>query len=254
MRPASVGFHCPDDVAMARASQRAPRNSVGTVLRAGPPFVTITLIVLNLAAYLATALPSSAGLNQPEGSRLFLRWELQPVFVFHEDQYYRLVTAAFLHANLLHIAVNMISLGLVGPFLEREIGWWRFSLVYLLSALGGSAAIYAFGAPYQPVVGASGALFGLLGACLVLVRRLNLDLQYLLGMIVVNFAITFSVAGISRLGHIGGFVTGALAGLAIGGLPTWRRRLPDRVQVGGLAALLVLVVAVVVTRTATATM
>jgi membrane associated rhomboid family serine protease len=253
MRPASVGFQCPDDAAVGRRTQRPLRNSVGAVLREAPPYVTITLVVLNIAAYLATALPSSRGINAPEYSRLFQDWQLLPYDVFHRDEYFRLATAAFLHANLLHIAVNMMSLVFVGPYLEREIGWWRFALVYAVSALGGSAAIYAFGAPLVPVVGASGALFGLLGACLVLVRRLNLDLQYLAGVIVLNFAFTFSVAGISRLGHIGGFVTGALCGLAIGGWPTMRTRIPDRVQLAGFGGLLVLVVLVVVLRTATGT-
>ncbi len=250
MRPASVGFHCPDDAAIGRKTQRPLRNSVGAVLRDAPPYVTITLVVLNVAVYLATALPSPRGINQPEYSRLFQDWQLLPYAVYHSNEYFRLATAAFLHANLLHIAVNMLSLVFVGPYLEREIGWWRFLLVYVVSALGGGAAIYAFGAALVPVVGASGALFGLLGACLVLVRRLNLDLQYLIGIIVLNFAFTFSVAGISRLGHIGGFVTGALCGLAIGGWPSARRRIPDRLQLAGFGALVVLVVLVVAVRTA----
>ncbi len=250
MRPASVGFHCPDDAAIGRKIQRPVRNSVGAVLRDSPPYVTITLVVLNVAVYLATALTSTGGINNPEDSRLFRDWQLLPYFVYHQDEYFRVATAAFLHANLLHIGVNMVSLVFVGPYLEREIGWWRFALVYAVSALGGGAAVYAFGAALVPVVGASGALFGLLGACLVLVRRLNLDLQYLLGVIVLNFAFTFSVAGISRLGHIGGFVTGALCGLAIGGWPTVRRRIADRVQLAGFGGVLVLVVLVVAVRTA----
>jgi membrane associated rhomboid family serine protease len=253
MREASVGFQCPDDVAIARRTQRPLRNSVGAVLRDSPPYVTFSLVVLNVAAYLATALPSPHGLNHPEYTQLFRDWQLLPYFVYHQDGYYRLVTAAFLHASLLHIAVNMMSLLFVGPYLEREIGRWRFTALYVLSAIGGSAAIYAFGSPLVPVVGASGAIFGLLGACLVLVRRLNLDLQALVGIIVLNFVFTFSVAGISRLGHIGGFVTGALVGLAIGGWPTVRRRVPDRVQVAGLAGLLVVIVAVVLLRSATGT-
>src|SRR5581483_12302848 len=116
----------------------------------------------------------------------------------------------------------MITLLFVGPALERLLGWWRFLAVYLLSALGGSAAIYAFGSALGTTVGASGAIFGLFGACLVLVRRLGLDAQWLIGLIVLNFVLTFSIQNISRLGHIGGFVTGVLAGLAIGGLPSTR--------------------------------
>jgi membrane associated rhomboid family serine protease len=251
MREASVGFHCPDDVALARRTQRPVRTSVGAVLRDSPPYVTMVIVALNVAAYLATALPSPRGLSHPEYSQLFQDWQLQPIAVFHEDSYYRLLTSAFLHANLLHIGANMLAVAFVGPVIEQAIGRWRFVAVYLLSALGGSAAIYAFGSPLVPVIGASGAVFGLFGLCLVMVRRLNLDLQYLVGVIVVNFVFTFSVPGISRLGHIGGFVTGALTGVAIAGWPTLRQRVPTRIQLAGLAGVLVLVAVTVGLRTAT---
>lgn len=246
-----MGFQCPDDAALGRKAQRPVRNSVGAVLRDSPPYVTITLLVLNIAAYVATALPSPRGLNSPEYTRLFQDWQLLPFALHQQDSFYRLVTSAFLHVNLLHIAANMLSLAIIGPALEQMIGRWRFAAVYLLSLLGGSATIYAFGAALVPVVGASGALYGLFGTCLVMVRRLGLDLQYLIGIIVLNFAFTFSVPGISKLAHIGGFVTGALAGLAIGGLPTARRRLSDRTQLAGLLALLVVILLVVAIRTAT---
>jgi membrane associated rhomboid family serine protease len=251
MREASVGFHCPDDVAIGRRTQRAPRNAVGAMLRESPPYVTGALLALNIAAYLATAVPSAHGLNSPEFSRLFQDWELVPFFVGHNGEYYRLITAGFLHANLLHIATNMISLVFVGPVLERLIGHWRFVAVYLISLIGGSVAVYAFGSIGYQVVGASGALFGLFGACLVLVRRLGLDLQWLVTIIVLNFVFTFSVPGISKLAHIGGFVTGALAGVAIGGWPTVRKRLSDNVQLAGLAGLLLVLVLITLVRTAT---
>jgi membrane associated rhomboid family serine protease len=249
MREASVGFHCPDDVAMDRRTQRPVRTSVGAVLRDSPPYVTITLVALNLAAFVATVLGGSV--SHPEISRLFNDWQLLPYFVDRDGTYYRLLTSAFLHANLLHIGANMVALAFVGPVIEAAIGRWRFVTVYLLSALGGSAAIYAFGSPYVPVIGASGAVFGLFGLCLVMVRRLNLDLQYLVMIIVINFVFTFSVAGISRLGHIGGFITGGLAALAIGGWPTLRQRVPMRVQAAGLSGLLVLILVIVAVRTAT---
>lgn len=251
MREAAVGFHCPDDVAEGKRTQRQPRSSVGSVLRRSPPYVTGVLLALNVAAYIATGLTSPRGLQDPRFAQLYRDWQLQPHIVYVDDSYYRLLTAAFLHVSPLHIAVNMISLVFVGPYLEREIGSVRFTAVYLLSALGGSVAVYAFGSPLISVVGASGAIFGMLGACLVLVRQLGLDLQWLIGIVVLNFVFTFSVSGISRLGHVGGFVTGALAGAAIGGLPTMRRRLSGRIQVSGLTGLLVLLVLIVVARTAT---
>lgn len=255
MRPASVGFHCPDDVDRGARTTRAPRTSVGATLLQRPPYVTGTVIALNVAAYVVTGLAPGASLRDPTTPRsvhaLFYRWQLQPYAIHHLDRYYELITSAFLHVSLLHIASNMVTLAFIGPALERLLGWWRFSALYLLSALGGSAAIYAFGSALGTTVGASGAIFGLFGACIVLVRRLGLDAQWLIGLVVLNFVLTFSIQNISRLGHVGGFVTGILAALAIAGPPARRLRLPTRVQVSGLAGVLVLVALVVGLRTAT---
>jgi membrane associated rhomboid family serine protease len=255
MRPASVGFHCPDDVERGARTVRAPRTSVGAAILQSPPYVTITLIALNIAGYLVTGLAAGATLRNPTTPRsptaLFYRWQLQPLAVHDHHRYYELITSAFLHVSPLHIASNMLTLAFVGPPLERLLGRWRFGAVYGLSALGGSAAIYGFGSDIGTTVGASGAIFGLFGACLVLVRRLGLDGQWLAGIVVVNFVLTFSIQGISRLGHIGGFVVGLLAGVAIGGLPSMRDRLPTRLQATGLGGLLVLVLIVVGVRSAT---
>jgi membrane associated rhomboid family serine protease len=256
MRPASVGFHCPDDVAEGRRTQRAARTSVGAKILDAPPYVTGTLLALNVIVYVITATAPRATFNDPAagataGKGVFYHWQLLPEFVHDQHWYYELITSAFLHASVLHIASNMIALAFVGPPLERLLGWWRFLAVYLLSALGGSAAIYAFGNALGTTVGASGAIFGLFGACLVLVRRLGLDLQWLISIIALNFVLTFSISGISKLGHVGGFVTGILAALAIGGLPSVRSRIPGRLQAGGLAGLFVLIVLVVLLRSAT---
>ncbi|MEO8888669.1 MAG: rhomboid family intramembrane serine protease [Jatrophihabitantaceae bacterium] len=250
MREASVGFHCPDDAALGARSIRAPRTSVGARLRESPPYVTTTLILLNVAVYLYTGLKSPGGLNQPQLSRLFLDWQLQPGVVYHQHDYYQLITSAFVHVSLLHIGANMLALGIVGPLLERQLGPWRYSALYLLGALGGSALIYAFGSAGQPVVGASGAIFGLVAACLVMVRRLGLDLQWLIGIIVLNFVFTFSVSDISKLAHVGGFITGGLAAIAIAGLPNVRR-LSTPMQAAGLAGVLLLTLVVIIARTAT---
>jgi membrane associated rhomboid family serine protease len=255
MRPASVGFHCPDDVQSGRRSVRQPRTSVGAQLVQAPPFVTITLVALNVIAYVYTGTRPGASLENPTSPRspgaLFYKWQLQPYAVHHFDRYYELITAAFLHVSLLHIVSNMIALIVVGPALERLLGWWRFGALYVLSGLGGSAAIYAFGSQIGSTVGASGAIFGMFGACLPLVRRLGLDRQWLIGIIVLNFVLTFSISGISKLGHIGGFVTGVLCGLAIGGPPSVGRRLPTRTQAVGLGGVLAAIVVVVWLRTAT---
>jgi membrane associated rhomboid family serine protease len=260
MRPASVGFHCPDDVALGRRSIRQQRTQVGAILRESPPYVTSALIALNIAVYVITGEQSTRGITDPTAGRihsLFDRWQLQPEVVHQDGSYWRLLTSAFLHVSLLHIALNMFALFVIGPPVERLVGPARFLAIYLLSALGGGAAIYAFAAAGVPVVGASGAIFGLFGACLVMVRQLGLDLRYLVGTIVVNFVFTISIPGISKLGHLGGFIAGLLAGLAIAGLPAGlagsarvARRVTPRLQVVGLAALGILELLVVVVRSA----
>ena len=254
MREASVGFHCPDDVAIARKSHRPQRTSVGAVLRESAPIATGVLVAANVAIYAITSKQSSGGFSKPEYSKLFVKWQLQPYAVHADDSYYRLITAAFLHLSLLHILANMVALAVIGPPLERLLGPVRFTALYFLAALGGSAAVYAFGSVGVPVAGASGAIFGLFGASLVMVRRLGLDLQWLVGIIVLNFVFTYSVPNISALGHIGGFLTGGLAAVAIGGVPIARgtaRKLSAQQQSMGLGALAVLLVVVVGVRSAT---
>lgn len=253
MRPASVGFHCPDDVGLANKTVRAPRTAVGARLMDSPPLVTWGLIAANVVVYLITAAQSVKGIMQPGdgSSRLFVDWQLFPRSVHDHDQYYRLVTAGFLHVSLLHIASNLLALFIIGPLLERLLGRWRFALVYLLGILGGSAAVYAFGQVNTPEVGASGAIFGLFAAALVLVRKLGLDAQWLIGIIVLNFVFTFSIHNISKLAHVGGFLAGALATLAIGGLPQVRERVGLRTQLAGLGAVTALILATIAVRTAT---
>jgi len=253
MRPASVGFHCPDDVSLARKTVRAPRTSVGARWRTSPPYLTYALISANVVVYLITAQQAVGGFAQPGdgSSKLFHDWQLTPRTIKVDHDYFQLLTAAFLHVSLLHILSNMVALFVIGPPLEALLGRWRFGAVYLLGALAGSAAVYAWGQVYTPEVGASGAIFGLFAASLVMVRKLGHDAQWLVGIIVLNFVLTFSVHNISKLGHIGGFVGGGLAALAIAGLPSLRRRVSTSHQLFGLAAVALLVVAVVAIRTAT---
>ena len=246
MREAPVGFHCPDDAALGRP--QAQRTSVGGRLRTSPPVVTAILVAANVLAYVYCGATSPGGFNHPTLSRLFFDWQLQPIVVYEHDEYFRFLTAAFLHLSIIHIAANMIALAIVGPPLERLVGRTRFVAVYVLSALGGSVAVFAFGSPYEAVAGASGAIFGLFAACLVLARRLGLDIQWLITVLVLNFVFTFTVPGISRLGHVGGFVVGGLAALAMGGLPANRARLPGRVQAAGLGGVTVLLGVVTLVR------
>ena len=250
VRPAAVGFQCPDDVRFARRTIRTPRTVVGARLRASDrPLLTWSIIALNVAAYVATAIGAVRGVNENHTTRLFADWLLVPQTVAQKHQFYRLLTSTFLHYGLLHIVLNMLALAMIGPYLERLLGGWRFVAIYLLSALGGSVAVYVFGSRYTAVVGASGAIFGLFAACLLLVSELGLDPRTLIATIVLNFVLTFSVPDISKLGHIGGFVMGAVATVAIAGLPRRRRLMQAWIQLLGLGALLAALVVAVVWRT-----
>jgi membrane associated rhomboid family serine protease len=251
-RAASVGFQCPDDVKAGAASVRQGRTALGAPDRSQTPYITWALIALNVAVYLMTGLGPGGTLIDNTNTTLFQDWELVPNVVGFERDYLRLVTAAFLHLGPLHILLNMFALYTIGPPLERVMGWWRYLAVYLLGALGGSVAILLFGDVRQPVVGASGAIFGLFAAALVLSRVVGFNTRVLVITIGINFIFTFSVPGISKLGHIGGFVLGGLASLALLGWTLHRQPLTDRlrtVQVASLAGLLAVLVALALWRT-----
>jgi membrane associated rhomboid family serine protease len=250
MRPASVGFQCPDDVKIAARTVRQPRTVVGAPLVA-QAYVTWSLIAVNIAVYLVMAADSKGGLTNPTRSTKFLQWALEPVDVATKHQFARLITSAFVHLSLTHILLNMLALGFIGPFLERALGWWRYLALYLLAALGGSLLVYAIGAHFGAVAGASGAIYGLFAAALVLGRRMQLDLRSLLVTVGVNFVFTFSIPGISIEGHIGGFVAGGLAALAVVGWPDHQRRVATVVQAAGLVGLAAVMVIAVAVRTVT---
>jgi membrane associated rhomboid family serine protease len=257
MRPASVGFHCPDDVKVAARTVRPARTVAGApAATAEWPYVTGALVALNVVVYIVTAAGSHRGINDPQSSRLFHDWVLSPYAVAHGangngHDYYRLITSAFLHLNLTHLILNMIALAVVGPFVERVLGWWRYLAVYLLAALGGSVAVYWAPDHFNAVAGASGAIFGLFAAALVLAKRIGLDLRTLIAVVAINFFFTFTMSGISVEGHLGGFLLGGIAALGIVGWPTRGQRLSTRLQVVALIAVLVALVIMISIRTAT---
>ena len=250
-RPAPVGFQCPDDVKAGAATVRRGRTVVGATVTGGPPVISYGLIGINVVIYLITGLGTGGNLVNNTGTQLFKDWELVPALVGYNHEYFRLITAAFLHYGPIHILFNMVALYMIGPGLERILGWWRFLAIYLLGALGGSVAILLFANVFGPVVGASGAIFGLFAAALAMSKVVGFDTRSLVITIVFNFIITFSLAGISKWGHIGGFVLGGLATLAVLGWSLQRATLRNRtasVQIAGLAALLVLLVGATVWR------
>ena len=180
--------------------------------------MTKVLIGLNVLVFLIN-LAQGSSLGQTSGS-LFEKGALFVSTPFYpgglaDDQWYRLITAAFLHGNLIHLGLNMFVLWIVGAPVEQAIGRGRFLALYLVSGLAGSAGALIF-SPHAVTVGASGAIFGILGAALVLESQRNYVLGgQAMGLIVINLVLTFAIPNISIGGHVGGLAGGALSMLAL---------------------------------------
>jgi membrane associated rhomboid family serine protease len=246
LRPAAVGFQCPQCVAEGQATSRQPHTRYGARIVQRPGLVTVVLGTLSVIVYLATALTSPAGFSQNTASELFAKLDLVPTEVANQGEYWRLISSAFLHVGLLHLIVNMIALAIVGPSLERVFGHWRFLALYLLAAFGGSVSVYLFDDQLRAVAGASGAIYGLFAATVVVLRNLGLDPRAMIITIAINFAISFA-PGISLLGHLGGFIIGGVVALALVYAPRGRNR--TLVQVLALGAVLVILLALAAYRT-----
>jgi membrane associated rhomboid family serine protease len=163
-----------------------------------------------------------------------------------DGEYYRLVTSMFLHYGLLHLALNMWALWVLGRELEARFGPGRFLALYLLSGLGGSVAAYLF-VPEAQAAGASGAIYGLFAALFVVFRRLNRDTSAIITVLVINLIFSFSVSSISLEAHLGGLITGALVGVALAYAP---RALRTQVLVAVVAATVLVLGALVAIKTA----
>jgi membrane associated rhomboid family serine protease len=204
--------------------------------------VTVGLIAVNVAAFVVTAVSAAATGASPlddQDSPVFAALAQSPPLVA-DGQWWRLVTAGFLHFGVLHLMVNMYSLAVLGPALESRLGGVRFGVLYGVSLVGGTAAIQLF-APYSFAAGASTALYGLFGALGVLLVAARQDVRGLLVLLAVNIAISL-LPGISLVGHLGGLVTGALtAGLYLLLRGRWALQVGAAVAFGVL--LLVLAVA-----------
>lgn len=198
--------------------------------------VTYGLIALSVLAFLAQ-------LSSQEIESELVLWT--PA-VAH-GQVYRLLTSAFLHYGPMHLLLNMWALYVVGPELEGLLGRVRYSALYLLSALGGSVAVYLLAPITTATAGASGAIFGLFGATLVIGRRLRMDVRAVGAVIVVNLIFTFTIPHISWQGHVGGLITGVLIAFAYVYPPQAKR---TRIQAVASLALLALFIALIWWRTA----
>jgi rhomboid protease GluP len=180
---------------------------------------------------------------------------LYPPAIAEGHQYWRLITPMFLHAGLIHIALNMYALYLFGYLIEEAFGHLRFIAIYFVAGFLASVASFAFGPVVEVGVGASGAIFGLLGAWVAFNYRrrgsamASANLRGAFFLIAINAVLSVSIQGIDWRAHLGGLVAGVLAGATAEGFGP--RGLRPLIQVGGLVTLVAIGVALTTWRIAT---
>ena len=269
MRDAAVGFQCPDCVKAANKGSRQNRAMYGGERSSDPRLTTYVLIGVNALVWLAIAATGGGRSRlvdllalRPNGFCApgdgYIYDTVHPVcggpgardYVgFADGGWWQLMSSVFTHVEIWHVAMNMFALFIFGPALEGIIGRARFLGVYLVSGLASSVMVLFLSYEYSSTVGASGALFGLLGALLVTAKKARLNSQWLMQNLVIGVVIT--VVGwraISWQGHLGGFLGGVVAAAIIAYAPRSHRSV---VQWTGLAVLTVALVGLAVVRGAT---
>jgi membrane associated rhomboid family serine protease len=263
MNAASVGHQCPECVAQGRRSQRPVRTAFGGSAAGRAGAVTKTLIGVNVAVMILSIVSGGLstvaggawggllGSDSPLSNALAVLGNAPyvaggAVHGIAAGEWYRLFTAMFVHYGVLHLLLNMYALWILGRDLERTLGPLRFAGLYLLAGLGGNVAAYVFSAPNASTAGASTAVFGLMAAIFVILKRLNLSVAPILPVIVINVVFTFVIANISVAGHLGGLVVGAIVAAILAYAPRERRNL---YQMVGCALVFLLLILVAVYRT-----
>lgn len=209
---APVGIRCPDHSGQPQGTARVTQGMRRASYEGVGALVTKALVGMNVGVYLLEL--ALGGQINGTGNEIYTNGVLYGPLVAAGD-WWRLISAAFLHYGPLHLGMNMLALWLFGAAVEQALGRGRYLLLYLVSGLAGSAGALIL-SPESLTVGASGAIFGILGAAFVLERQKT----YVLGgsavsIIALNLAFTLFIPGISIGGHLGGLVGGALGILAL---------------------------------------
>jgi membrane associated rhomboid family serine protease len=264
MVEASVGHQCPDCVSEGKKTQRQTRSAFGGTRAGLAGYATRTLIGINVAVMVLSAIVGGARAIAGSGGWFGLLGSSTAVTEWGEvlgyapytlggevhgvaaGEWWRLVTAMFLHYGVLHLLLNMMLLWQLGRYLEAHLGPIRFTALYLLAGFGGNVAAYVFTPQNQPAAGASTAVFGLVAAMFVINRRLKLDVTALIPLLVINLLFTFTVSNISVAGHLGGLIAGAIVAAVLAYAPPARRTV---VQAVGCSAFFVVLLAASVVRT-----
>ena len=206
MTATPVGMRCPDC-----ARQKTPTRSLQSI--AVEPIATYVLIALNVAVFVGARSSVQAQ------SDLIL---FGPAVA--DGDYWRLITSGFLHVEITHILLNMLSLFWLGRMIEPALGHARFVAIYFVALLGGSLGVMIL-SPDEATLGASGAIYGLLGAAIVMARNRQISLiqSGLIPILAINFVLTISLPGISLGGHLGGLIGGLVATFVVEQLSMRRR-------------------------------
>jgi membrane associated rhomboid family serine protease len=202
MREAPVGWQCAQcvhrDAKAAPVTRWRPQRA-GTLGTSRMTPLVMTVVAINVVIFL---------IEETNINSIAYRFALIPVLTTHER--YRLVTAAFLHANIEHIFLNMISLIIIGPAVETAFGRVRFVALYLLAAVGGEVCSYLLASKFEESLGASGAIFGLLGAYYVVATHRGWDRSIVVPLIVINLIFSFLDPQIDWHAHVGGLLVGGV--------------------------------------------
>jgi len=270
MNSAAVGFQCPECVKEGARTTRTGLLRFGGQPTSNPHLTTLGLMVTNVVMWLfvmASGGQNSSFFNkialyplgqcQGPGERYYpnatsdtLCSQIGAPGVHWVDgvttgAWWQVLTSAFAHAEILHIGFNMLALWFIGPIVEMLVGRTRYLAIYFISAFAGSAAVMLFADPMTATVGASGAIFGLMGAVIVLGLRVGADLRQLWFWLFLNLVFTFQGNNISWQGHLGGLAGGALAAAVLVYAPRERR---TPMQTGGLVAIFVVSLIVIAAR------
>lgn len=214
-RPASVGVQCVDCVNEAKRQQRPLRSRLGFNAAQGPPIVTYVLMGLNITVFLFGMLVMGSGWEHYLALWPGYSADFGPQYIDVGNEWYRWITSGFTHFGWLHLGMNMYVLWQFGTQLEPIMGRLRFAALYMIALLGGSLAIQLLASGHSPHGGASGAIFGLIAAFALVLKRLQLPFQSLVATAGIWMVLGFILPGISWQGHLGGAVAGGLAMLVM---------------------------------------
>ena len=248
MVQAPVGFQCPECVARGKVAT-APRTTFGGHIEERPR-ATLGLIAVNVVMFGLTVLTKGGFLSGAGSSSLVRDFGVQPAAIA-DGEWWRLLTAMFLHGGVMHLFLNMFALYILGSELERLLGWWRFLGVYLVAGLAGAVASYWMLPVGGLSVGASGAIFGIVGAFFVAYRRMNYQARQIALLAFVLLLPGFVFSNIDMAAHVGGLVGGAAAMVPMAYAPVGPRR--TLYQAAGLALVALLVAGLAMARTAALT-